>query len=280
MKIASWNVEGRLTSRTSKKRGTPEHILKGIEALDADIVVLPEAYSGAPASGVENRLRELGYKYWQDAKYNERDRKKENMSADDLHIRVLSRLAILKTEQLRWNDARGMLAITVEDPATDHLVRIIATHLDDRSEERRLAQIEDAIAFINSSNLPTVMMGDFNAMHNDKWSRLISSKVVKSLSMLIPHEGAQGLALRLTEMATGVTLGELEKRTGLRDIDSSHSPTTTPKLYGIEWMPSIRMAQIDHIFVSPEIRAVNFKIAKDGGSDHRAISADITIKFV
>jgi len=278
MKIASWNVEGRLTSRTSKKRGTPEHILRGIKTLDADIVVLPEAYSSALNLGIENKLRELGYQYWQDAEYDEHDREKENTSADDLHIRVLSRLPILKTEQLKWNNARGMLSVTVKDPATGHLIRIIATHLDDRSEERRLAQIKDAIAFINSSDLPTVMMGDFNAMHDDKWSRLIGSKVVKSLSTLIPHERARGLALQLTEMATGATLGRLEKETRLRDIDDAHRPTTTPKLYGIEWMPSIRMAQIDHIFVSPEIRASDFRIARDSGSDHRAISANITLK--
>ncbi len=69
----------------------------------------------------------------------------------------------------------------------------------------------------------------------------------------------------------------LKLRTNLTDADPKKRPTTTPKMRGQEWMPSIRIAQIDHIFVSPEIEVSDFRIARDGGSDHRAISATVKV---
>lgn len=277
MKIASWNIEGRLTSTTNKSRGTPGQILDTIEALDADVVVLPEAYTHKPDEKADDRLRAMGYE-WEDAQYDEKDREHENIYTNDLHIRVLSRLAIVESFQLRWDNARGLLAVVVSDPASGKKLRIIATHLDDRSEERRLRQVEDAVSFINSTDMPTVMMGDFNAMHHDTWSKVIGSRAVRSLGSLIPHARARSLASKLSEMATGTTLERLESETQLQEIDSHHQPTTTPKLRGMEFMPSIRMAQIDHILVTPDITATHFEVGKDGGSDHRPILAEIRLK--
>ncbi|HMI08914.1 MAG TPA: endonuclease/exonuclease/phosphatase family protein [Candidatus Saccharimonadales bacterium] len=276
MKIASWNVEGRLTLMTKKRRGTPEKILNMIETINADVFILPEAYMGQPATGVNERLQKMGYE-WQDARYDERN---DEDHPDDIYIRVLSRFKILENKQLRWNDVRGLLAVVIEDPKSGQKIRFIATHLDERTETRRLAQLKDAVSFINSSNMPTVMLGDFNAMHLDQKSQFIQNKVVKGMTFLIPHKRIKGRAGMLIEMATGTSLRFLESETNLRDIDLLHIPTTTPKLREMEWMPSIRMAQIDHIFASPEIQAVGFSVSKDGGSDHRAISANITIKSI
>jgi len=272
MKIASWNIEGRLTLTTKKRRGTPEKILEMIEKISADVLILPEAYIHQPAAGVDKRLREMGYE-WQDARYDERD----DEHPDDNYIRVLSRFQILESKQLRWNDTRSLLAVTVEDPKSRRKIRFIATHLDERAEPRRLAQLKEAVLFINSTTIPTVMLGDFNAMHLDRKSRFIQSKIVKGAVSLIPHTWIRARGRMLIEMASGSSLQFLESTTNLRDIDPQHRPTTTPKLQKMEWMPSIRMAQIDHIFVSPEIQASDFKIARDGGSDHRAISVEMML---
>ena len=274
MRIASWNVEGRLTLLTNKRRGTPERILDMIEEINADVFILPEAYVGKPASGVDARLRKMGYE-WQDARYDERNDKEH---PDDVHIRVLSRLKILESQQLRWGDVRGLLSVTIQDPILGQKVRFIATHLDERSDERRLAQLMDAVDFISSNPLPTVMLGDFNAMHDDRRSRLLRNRVVRSVLSVIPGKNARRRAVQLLEMASGNALKFLESKTNLRDIDIQHRLTTTPKLREMEWMPSLRLAQIDHIFVTPEIKATDFKVWKDGGSDHRAISANITVK--
>jgi endonuclease/exonuclease/phosphatase family metal-dependent hydrolase len=40
----------------------------------------------------------------------------------------------------------------------------------------------------------------------------------------------------------------------------------------------VRLAQIDHMLVSPVIKVDSFKIGRDGGSDHRSITATLTIK--
>lgn len=277
MKIASWNVEGRLTLSTKKRRGTPEKILDMIEEIGADVIVLPEAYNQAPAPGVDERLAEMGYA-WRDVKYDERNREFIEGLNDNLYIRILAKLEIIKTEALKWNDIRGLVSITVKDPVSSQSVRFIATHLDERKETSRLMQLKEAVTFINSSNLPTVMLGDFNAMHDDARSRFIRSRLVRVLASLILHHRIKGRVQTLMGMAEGSSLKFLESKTSLRDIDPKHRPTTTPKLREMEWMPSIRLAQIDHIFVSSGIRTTDFKVFEDGGSDHRAISADIAIK--
>lgn len=277
MKIAAWNTEDRLTARAHSNRGTPEHILEEMRKLDADILVLPEAYSKMPDAGVDNYLQDLGY-IWCDARYEERTRPGENIDTNDLHLRVLSRLPFAATEQLRWNDERNMVSVVVRDPDTKLFLRVIAVHLDDRTEKSRLAQIDEAIAYINSSDLPTVMMGDFNAMHTSTLAKVLSSRFCRWLAKYTPSFQFRMVTTRLTEMALGNTLTRLENETSLRDIDKKHQPTATPKMHATEWMPSIRLAQIDHIFVTPNIVATSFKVSKDGGSDHRAISAYITLK--
>ena len=273
MKVASWNVEGRLTLVTKKRRGTPAKILEMIRRIDADVLILPEAYIGHPAPGVDADLRKMGYT-WRDARYEERDDEHTN----DNYIRVLSKYEILESISLRWGDIRGLLSVEIKDPASGQIVRFIATHLDERSDDRRYMQLKDAIDFINSSTVPTVMLGDFNAMHYDQRSKFIRNRMIQNISSRIPHEETRGRGAMLTEMASGNSLKFLESKTNLRDVDLRHQPTTTPKLKGAEWMPNIRIAQIDHIFVSPDIESENFKVARDGGADHRAISVNISIK--
>lgn len=271
IKIAAWNVEQRLSLLTNKKRGTPTQILGMIKRLEADILVLPEAYRNAPAKGVDAMLRELGYE-WYDCRYDDRGR------AEELpYIRVLSRLPIISSSLHRWGDLRNLLVVTVKTKEGKHL-RIVATHLDDRTEELRRRQIDEIIPFINASTMPTVMLGDFNAMHGRGRARLLNHKTSRMLAARVPHGEIRSVVTRLADMAVGGVLSRLETETSLRDIDPRRRPTTTPKMRAIEWMPSVRLAQIDHILVSPDIKASDFKVARDGGSDHRAISAIIDIQ--
>lgn len=275
IKIAAWNVEQRLSLLTSKKRGTPARILHMIEQLNADILVVPEAYRNSPGDGVDAALRKLGYE-WYDCRYDDRDRREEFSGAMP-YIRVLSRLPIVHTEQHRWGDLRNLPVVTVKT-GTGQVLRIIATHLDDRAEVFRRQQIQDIIPFVTADSGPTVMLGDFNAMHGHGRARVLRHRTSRTLAAAVPHEEIRSAVTRLTDMASGDVLSRLENETNLRDIDPRRRPTTTPKMRAIEWMPSVRLAQIDHILVSPEIHASDFKIARDGGSDHRAISAIIDIR--
>jgi endonuclease/exonuclease/phosphatase family metal-dependent hydrolase len=78
-------------------------------------------------------------------------------------------------------------------------------------------------------------------------------------------------------MATGDALFMLESESDLKDVDDRRQATTTPKMRFQEWMPSVRIVQIDHIFVTPTVTVKDFKVSRDGGSDHRAISATVKI---
>lgn len=292
MKFASWNLEGRLTNYTSGWRGSPEHILQGIEALDADVMVLPEAFLDEPAPGVDERLASLGYK-WHDVLYEDVGRSRAVAYMGKLAgMRVLSRVGIDDFEEVRWGETqRRMVAVTVRDPETDEQLKVIGVHLDDRTEELRLSQVEDMAVYINNESLPTIVMGDFNAMHGKDWrARILGGRCMRLLARHIPShitpppgefsDDVRGIAMRLTDMGSGEALAELEKRTRLRDLDSRMQATTTLKLRSLPCLPSVRIVQIDHMFASPEIATDRVVVARDGGSDHRAISASISLKTI
>ncbi len=278
IKIASWNVEGRLSGYVKNGRGSAEHILQGIEELDADIVILPEAYLEESDTGVDERLKDLGYE-WRDVEYgyDERDWSKEYLGKIP-HLRVLSRLTIADVQEEYWGGLRPMLSFIVRDPATGAEVRIFATHLDDRSEQLREQQIDDAIPILQKTKPPKIMVGDFNAMWPSGRARLLGSQAMRFIAKHIPHTGLRYTATRLTDMATGHVLQRVANEAGLRDADSSHKATTTPKMRDILYAPSVRLAQIDHMMVSDEIVVRDFMVSADGGSDHRAISAVLDVK--
>lgn len=277
IKIAAWNVEGRLHGYKKAGRGTAAQILEGIEALDVDVLVLPEFYMNSLANGVEDRLRTLGYEFFETA-YGDLNRSEdERQKWGAMHIGVLSRLPVSNVEIIRPGDVRNLLTCQVKDPEIGRKLRVIATHLDDRTEAARIRQVKDLVESINKTNMPTVMLGDFNAMWRTKRARLLNSRPVRSLAKRIPHEILRWTAVRAVEMAEGSTLSWLVAHTNLRDSDERRRPTTTAKRRETPYLPSIRLIQIDHMFVSPEVVVENFTIGKDAGSDHRSISATLVV---
>jgi endonuclease/exonuclease/phosphatase family metal-dependent hydrolase len=278
LKIASWNVEGRLRGYVTSGRGSAAGIIAQIAKLEADIIVLPEAYLDSPASGVDTRLKSMGYEIHDIAYgHDDRDWSLEYMGGMP-YLRVLSRIPILNVQKSTWANARNLLTFTACDPATGRAILFLATHLDDRSEALRVRQIDDIIPYIKKMAMPTVMLGDFNAMWATPRSKLLGSRATRLVARSVPHARVRDIATRLTDMATGSVLARLKAEAGLRDADSKKRPTTTPKMRELAFMPSVRLVQIDHILVSADITATNFKVHRDGGSDHRAISAEITTR--
>lgn len=289
IKAGSWNLESRLSDYEKSGRGTAEHILQGIEQLDADVLVLPDAFAGKVAPGVDDHLRDMGYQ-WHDVLYGDLGRNWSlSHSGKESGMRVLSRLEIVDVEEVQWGlSERRMIVMVVRDP-DGGLLRVIGVHLDDRTEEHRESQIGDMTAYLeNAEQLRTLAMGDFNAVHgNDMRARLLGNKFMRWIARHIPSRSVpppgdfaddiRGFAMRATDMMSGRALRLLEQRTGLRDLDAKHKATATLKLHGLEWLPSVRIVQLDHIFASPEIKDSKVNIARDGGSDHRAVSASIEI---
>lgn len=278
LKIASWNVESRLRGYVKAGRGSAAGIIASIAKLDADIIVLPEAYLTTTADTVDLQLRAMGYEM-HDIAYGRGDRDwSQEYMGEMPYLRVLSRVPISNVQKSAWANARNLLTFTAKDPATDKTALFLATHLDDRSEALRNQQIDDIVPYIKKTKLPTVMLGDFNAMWATPRAKVLGSRAVRFIASSVPHPRIRDIGTRLTDMATGSVLKRLETEVGLRDVDSKKRPTTTPKMREIPFMPSIRLVQIDHILVSPTIEVKNHTIYPDGGSDHRAISAEITIK--
>lgn len=277
MKFAAWNTESRLSDYAhGQKRGSAAQIVQGIEQLNADVIVLPEAYIDRASPEADESLRELGYT-WHDIEAGpSRDWTKEFLGKP-ISLRVLSRLAITHVEQ-PYVGEHNVLAVHVVDPETKAIVRAIAVHLDDRSEAHRLRQVEDIIPYVNQEDVPTVMLGDFNTMWHKGRARAIGAWPVRKLVQVLPNATLRDVGARFTDMATGDVLNKLINETDLRDADPSYRPTVTPKRRGMEMLPSAPLAQIDHILVSDDLWVDNFKVAADSGSDHRAISADIGLK--
>lgn len=278
LQLSAWNIEGRL-SRFARagRRGSPERVVAEIGRFQSDIIILPEAFDGAKLieSGVQRQLDALGYKSIAVA-YNEKDDRRYQAVVDP-HMMLLSKLEIVQHQECRLGDIRTMIMADVVDPNTEQVVRIFGVHLDDRSEGNRLRQVDDLVSRVAESPFPVVLMGDFNAMPGGSFqAKFLKKEPVKRIIGLVPGASTKDILQRLLGMAAGDTIHRIEQSTNLRRSDPRMRPTTTPKMRGQEWMPSIRMVQIDHILVSPEIEVGNFTVARDGGSDHRAISVSVT----
>ena len=279
MKIASWNVEGRLTRYADAyERGSPEHILDEINALDADVIALPDAFHNIPGPGVDDALKRMEYQ-WQDVAYDDLGREEEYARRMP-HMRLLSKLAITSFQLVRWVDCRTTIIASIEDPESREPIEFIAEHNDDRSKHMRQAQTEALVEYVNTADTEVVVFGDRNEMHPDAWqARIFGSVAAQFLVERIPNDSVRRIGQQFVDMTEGSAIRYLEEHTNLRTLDPRHRPTTTPKIRGsLEWMPSVRVAQLDHIYVLPGIEAQKFTIAKDGGSDHRAISSIIRIK--
>lgn len=291
MKVASWNLESRLNGYQDSGRGSVEHILRGIKELDADVIVLPDAFAQETAPGVDDMLQKWGYQ-WHDVLYGDKGRNWAlSHTGKESGMRVLSRWEIVDVEEVQWGISQSRkIVMTVREPVSHRLLRIIGVHFDDRSEEYRMSQINDMVAYILSAKpLPTIAMGDFNAVHgNDLRARLLGSKLMRWAARHIPSrttpppgdfaDDIRGFAMRGTDMMSGRALKLLEQQTNLRDLDSRHRATATLKLHGLHWLPSWRIMQLDHMYATPDITTSDVKIWPDGGSDHRAITAVISLK--
>jgi len=270
MIIASWNIESRLSDNPIKSRTKPDDVINEIKKINADILVLLEAHNDQTlSSSTRQKLIKLGYEIKSAPYDDDMDRR-----ADSIHDRssiiILSKLDITKFDVVKLANIRNCLIINVANK-----FRVIGVHLDDRHEDSRIKQIDQLSKIINQSNMPTVVLGDFNAIHGeDLWpAKFLKFTPIKFIiSKLSTNLGAKAI-----EMADGKTLKNLESSTNLIDADQRHQPTVTPKNINQEFMPSIRLMQIDHIYVTPDIKISNFKVHPDGGSDHRAISADLDI---
>ena len=274
IRVASWNTEGRLTDWGYKTRGTPLRIAKEIVALDADVIYSPEAFNvGHLDHEAATYIESHGYKRFA---IPNNDRVAGTDPAYQPVQLFYSRIQC-DYKIVRLGNIRDCGVLYCKDGERTTL-RVVGVHLHDKAEALRQIMLDDLLPLLKNEHLPTVVVGDWNAMyHHARLAAFCRSKILRAAGRLLPNAHLRGVVVRVGEMADGGTMKRFCDETGYNDADPHGLPTETPKMRQAEWLPSMPLVQIDHILASPDILIKRFTVAKDGGSDHRAISATIRI---
>jgi endonuclease/exonuclease/phosphatase family metal-dependent hydrolase len=272
VEVAAWNVAKGLgiEERASK-------VLEGIKRLDADVVILSEAFatdnSTSPdfRSDVFGRVMEFaganGYQSIDAPAYQ--DANTDRVGAPDgfeQYLMVLGRNdPMIRSARTLRLGTRNAFSMQVADPKAHKELHIVGAHFDDRSESLRQYMAASLLEKVDLTR-PLVLAGDLNAMHRGTISaRLVRSKVAEMVAKRLPSERAKWLGQRLVEMGDGGTM-DLLADGGLTDADAKHHRTFT--------FSHVRLGQLDHIMTA-NVTADQFKVHKLSGSDHRAVSARI-----
>jgi hypothetical protein len=221
---------------------------------------------------VERRMQQWGY-VWQDIAYNDNASKMTGP-----YLRVATRLPLANIHTVRFGNIRSLLCLRIVDPVSQCQVRIIAVHLDERSEKRRMRQVEDLITHVACEPLRTIVLGDFNAVWPEGYAKVLASGFVRTIIRYLPMRRLRSVCRRFADMAHGTTLTALARAADLREADRLHVPTATPRTRYTTLLRGIRLAQLDHILLTPGLVATDFDVAEGSGSGHRAISATIHVR--
>ncbi len=273
LRVVTWNAEGMFVTGSKTRRADRHQALKVVRKLKADIIFVPEFGSTDKVEPATiTALHALGYQTVVYS-YNQTKHLGEYGGA------LLTRLPLMShTLHHFTNTGRTFIEahLRLEGGKT---LRVIGLHLDDRSEQLRLEQIEQATAVINRADAgETIVLGDFNAMHQKSaFAKVARSKVAKNVADNLPHKQLRYMSQRVSEMAAGTTVEYLLHNTSLHDLDGKLRRTISAKQQGLEWAPSLRLAKIDWIFGTNGIKTIKYTVHKDVGSDHRPVQADIEI---
>lgn len=276
VKVATWNVRNGLGDHAEYK-----YAIENIKSLDADVVVLPEAYAEDDeySDTMEESkflLEQIGYTVLA-ARYKDADGR-----LDTHGLIVASRLEIESSAKVRMLPRIGY-RIKVEDPGTKTPLMIYGAHFDDRKESTRLGQAHRIIEAHNGKRYmddqsgeasPMVLAGDLNSVYPKSPLALAlrASRVVTTfLPKVNPGENAPNLrrlrrvaslGYRAGGMAAGHTISYLTKEAGLIDADPNRTPTKG-------------FMQLDHILHTPNLGSGAFKVHGRATSDHHPISTKI-----
>ncbi|HEX9792741.1 MAG TPA: endonuclease/exonuclease/phosphatase family protein [Planctomycetota bacterium] len=156
---------------------------------------------------------------------------------DDFGLALFSRWPLLEAEALLLDGKVPTLSVLVDTPAGP--LRVFGTHAPPPHWRplRHARQLEELATVVAASPEPVVVAGDFNAT---PWS---------------PR------------------LRQLLRRTGLRRSGAGHGYLAT---WAPRWFP-VTALPIDHVLVRGPIEARGFATGPRQGSDHRSVSADLSL---
>lgn len=272
VKVAAWNVK---RSLGNEYEGL---IFNGLEQLNADVVVLSEAFSTDDTTPddleddvltrVNSFADKMDYDFIGYIPYQESGLRspKESKPGEQTYMMVLGREVIKSTNLLRLYN-RNAYGLDIVDSQTGINIQGIATHFDDRHEYYRQKMMIDLMANLDPIK-PNLLMGDFNAMPGDTWpARLLRTNIARFIADHSFTERMSSITNRSIEMANGSIMRKFSD-IGFRDADHFHQSTYK--------LGKISYGQLDYILVDkPNIVAGSFEVNNFPGSDHEAISAVI-----
>lgn len=251
LRIGTWNTAGGFGNEA-----TAESLFAHTRQLDADVLVIPEAFSPDGPFLAEAAFEAEGYR---------------SMAIDrDPHDDRSGRMLLMLS---RIDYAGGFIPLGERFglhmflPSSE--LSIVGVHLDDRSEAARQASVADYLDATGVFSEQRLLVGDLNAMHrDDAVAKLLRRSVLKRAVELVPSDRGRDVADRLIGMADGGTI-ELLESNGLQDADGQWRKTFTPG--------GLPIAQLDHIFHGPSVHIQDFEVFDRGDSDHKPIVATIEV---
>lgn len=255
---------------TLTKRALPSDGLRVLDELTADVVVIPEF--GAIErieQAVRHELTARGYSLHATTYRASR--------SHGSGLAVLSRLPVISFHEIEIGSKdRYMVELVIKNKSGKKF-RVLAVHLDDRREAYRLKEVQGVCDFLTAAPaLPTLLAGDFNAMHKTSWlARCMRQRIVRVIAKCIPHKHIASMLSRVHEMACGTTIDYLETHTELRSLDPGLQRTVSAKQARLQWAPAWRVGKIDWIFGSREFQTISYQVWRDVGSDHRPVRAEL-----
>lgn len=274
VKVATWNVK---RSLGNEYEGL---IFDGLEQLNADVVVINEAFSTDDSTPeglkddvlarVNNFADKMNYDFIGYIPHQESGSRglKESVPGERTYMMVLGREVIKSTNLLRLYN-RNAYELDIVDKQTGINIQGIAAHFDDRNEFFRQKTMIDLMSNLDPSpSRPNLLLGDFNAMPgNTRAAQLLRTKTARFIANHSFTERMSTITNRSIEMANGSIMRKLSD-IGFKDADLFHHSTYK--------LGKISFGQLDHILVAkPNIVAGSFEINNFSGSDHKAISAII-----
>jgi endonuclease/exonuclease/phosphatase family metal-dependent hydrolase len=276
VEIMAWNVLDALSDE-QRARG----VLREIGKQRPGAVVLSEAYREGKEQFLDDVVQEMdasGY-HTVYGLYEDDDGREDRHGIMGLMRKDSAAAAQPKIISLVTRNAVHLPLLDTER-STETVIDFYGVHLDDRNEQRRMAQAEWLIgaAGLNSR---VVIGGDMNALHHDDM-RAKALRAIRPIAKRMPSVEPRpdytppklkrigSLASRLTDMATGSTL-QLFEAAGFDDVDPDRQPTKGP--FNLDHIlvkgPLVYFNQ--HTHARPPVSDQN----KAPLSDHRAISVSV-----
>jgi len=273
-------MEQRPSSPESQGRSSWHMLVSSLYGIGANVVVIPEAAKGDPeraAKTIERLAEQTNYPHHVIAEYGDQSMGE----ATNVYIAVLSRIAITSSQIVQLGNqrtARNALLLDLQSAEFGN-IRLLGLHLSDGIEEARIDQatsVREHIERARQDHRELIVAGDFNAMHRgDLRAHILRSSPVRWTAHHMPSQKLQSITSRLSGMAEGIAL-DMILRASVIDADPHHRSTTTPKMRDLpDWIPSVRLAQIDHILHTDGLTPSEYRIHPDGGSDHRPVSVSV-----